>query len=137
MARRIILAFLAGFLATLVFHQIALAILHAAHFTDRAPWPMKAVPPFGVPQVISLAFWGGVWGIVMVLLLAKTRMFLLASTIFGAILPTLVAGLVIAPLRHQPIPHSGKMIALGLIVNAAWGLGTALLYRLMSGKKQF
>jgi len=136
MARRIILAFLAGFLATLIFHQIALAILHAVHFTDHAPWPMKPVPPFGIPQVISLAFWGGVWGIVMVLALAKTRAFLLASTLFGAILPTLVAGLVIAPLRHQPIPHSGKMLALGLIVNAAWGLGTAVLYRLMSGGRK-
>ena len=132
MARRVLLAFVAGFVATLVFHQIALAILHATHFTDRAPWPMKAVPPFGVPQVISLAFWGGVWGIVMVLALAKTRMFLLSSTIFGAVLPTLVAGLVIAPLRHQPLPHSGKMLALGLIVNAAWGFGTALLYRIMA-----
>lgn len=132
MLRRVLLSFLAGFLATLIFHQIALAILHAIHFTDRAPWPMKPVPPFGIPQVISLAFWGGVWGIVMVLALAKTRAFLLASTLFGAILPTLVAGLVIAPLRHQPIPHSGKMLALGLIVNAAWGLGTALLYRMMS-----
>ena len=135
MARRIVLAFVAGFIATLVFHQIALAILHAAHFTDRGAWAMKPVPPFGVPQVISLAFWGGVWGIVMVLMLAKTRMFLLASTLFGAILPTLVAGLVVAPLKHQPVPHSGKMIALGLIVNAAWGFGTALLYRLMARRR--
>lgn len=131
MLRRALLGFVAGFIATLVFHQIALWILHAAHFTDRAPWAMKPVPPFGVPQVISLAFWGGVWGAVMVLLLAKSRMFLLASTLFGAVLPTLVAGLVIAPLRHQPIPHTGKMLALGLIVNAAWGFGTALLYRIM------
>lgn len=129
MLRRTFIAFLAGFIATLVFHQIALWILHAAHYTDRAPWAMKAVPPFGVPQVISLAFWGGVWGIVMILLLRNARMFLLWCTIFGAVLPTLVAGLVIAPLRHQPIPHTPKMLVLGLIVNAAWGLGTGLLYR--------
>jgi len=97
---------------------------------------MKPVPPFGVPQVISLAFWGGVWGVVMIALLFRTKMFLLACTLFGAVLPTLVAALVIAPLRHQPLPHSGKMLALGLTVNAAWGLGTALLYRLMAGGRK-
>jgi hypothetical protein len=34
--RRILLAFVAGFLATLVFHQGGLALLHAAGLTDRA-----------------------------------------------------------------------------------------------------
>lgn len=135
MLRRAVFGFIGGFVATLVFHQIALAILHAVKFTDRAPWSMKPVPPWGVPAVISLAFWGGVWGVIMILALAKTRHLLVASTIFGAILPTLVAGLVVAPLKHQPIPHSPRMFALGLIVNAAWGFGTALIYRLLAGKR--
>jgi hypothetical protein len=136
MTRRLLLGFVAGFVATLVFHQIALAILHYFHWIDRAAWSMKPVPPFGVPAVISLAFWGGVWGAVMIAILAKSRNLLLASTIFGAVLPTLVAGLVVAPLKHQPLPHSGKMIAVGLIVNAAWGLGTALIYQLLSGRRR-
>jgi hypothetical protein len=135
MARRILFGFIGGFVATLVFHQIALWLLHAAHYVDRAPWSMKPVPPFGVPSVISLAFWGGVWGAVMIALLHKSRHLLLASTIFGAVLPTLVAGLVVAPLKHQPVPHSGKMIVVGLIVNAAWGFGTALIYKLLSGRR--
>jgi hypothetical protein len=129
MTRRLLLGFVAGFIATLVFHQIALWILAHFHWIDRAPWNMKPVPPFGVPSVISLAFWGGVWGAVMIALLAKSRYLLLASTIFGAVLPTLVAGLIIQPMiKHQPMPHSGKMVAVGLIVNGAWGLGTALIY---------
>src|ERR1051326_4561834 len=98
------LGFVAGFIATLVFHQIALWILAHFHWIDRAPWNMKPVPPFGVPSVISLAFWGGVWGAVMIALLAKSRYLLLASTIFGAVLPTLVAGLIIQPMiKHQPM----------------------------------
>ncbi len=135
MTRRLLLGFVAGFIATLVFHQIALAILHYFHWIDRAAWSMKPVPPFGVPAVISLAFWGGVWGAVMIAILAKSRNLLLASTIFGAILPTLVAAVVIAPLKHQPMPHSGKLLAVGLIVNGAWGLGTALIYRMLSGRR--
>ncbi|HET7434097.1 MAG TPA: hypothetical protein VFN10_05220 [Thermoanaerobaculia bacterium] len=137
--RRALLAFLAGFLATLIFHQPALWLLRAIHFTDRAPYAMKPVPPFGIPSVISLAFWGGVWGIVMIVVIAKARRnaYWLAATAFGAVLPTLVAGLVVMPLKGQPVgggAHAGSMLVLGLIVNAAWGLGTAILYRAFGGK---
>lgn len=136
MTRRLLLGFVAGFIATLVFHQIALAIFAHFHWIDRAPWNMKPVPPYGVPAVISLAFWGGVWGAVMIALLAKSRNLLLASTLFGAILPTLTAALVIQPLiKHQPLPHTWKMLVVGLAINGAWGLGTALIYRLMSGRR--
>ena len=136
MTRRLLLGFVAGFVATLVFHQIALAILHYVHWIDRAAWSMKPVPPWGVPAVISLAFWGGVWGAVMIAILAKSRNLLLASTLFGAVLPTLVAALIIQPLiKHQPLPHSWKLLVVGLIINGAWGLGTALIYRLLSGRR--
>jgi len=73
-----------------------------------------------VPAVISLAFWGGVWGIIMIPALARITndaMYYLAAIVFGAVLPTLVAGLVVAPLKHQPVPHSVSMLMLGLIVN--------------------
>jgi len=135
MTRRILLGFVAGFVATLIFHQVALWLLHYFHYIDRAPWSMKPVPPWGVPAVISLAFWGGVWGAIMIAILAKSRNLLLASTLFGAILPTLAAAFIVAPLKHQPVPHSGKLLVVGLIVNAAWGLGTALIYRMLSGRR--
>lgn len=138
--RRALLAFIAGFLATLIFHQIALAILHAAGMTPRAAWPMNGVPPFGVPAVISLAFWGGVWGAIMIPAIDRYRRgaYYLAAAIFGAILPTLVAIFVVAPLKHMTRPAGGalKAITLGLIVNAAWGLGTALFYNLLAGRKR-
>lgn len=136
--RRVFLAWLAGFLATLIFHQIALWCLHRAGMAPHAPYSMKPMPPFGIPSVISLAFWGGVWGIIMIPLIARIRndaLYYLVAIIFGAILPTLVAGLVVAPLKHQPVPHSPSMMVLGLIVNGAWGLGTALLFRLLARSK--
>ena len=131
-----LLAFLAGFVATLVFHQGALWLLHLAGVTPRTPFVMKPVPPFNVPSVISLAFWGGVWGIIMIAAIGKA--FYFVATVFGAVLPTLVAAFVIAPLRHMPLPagNPGKLLAMGLIVNGAWGLGTALLYRLFMGGRR-
>ncbi len=136
--RRILLAFIAGFLATIIFHQIALAALHAAGFTTHGAWSMRPVPPFGVPSVISLSFWGGVWGMIMIPVIDRFRgaPYWIWAIVFGAVLPTLVAIFVVAPLKHQPIPGGGKLSALviGLTINGVWGLGTAAFYRLFSRK---
>jgi hypothetical protein len=129
---RVLMEWFAGFVATIFFHQPALWLLHIAGMTPRTPYNMAPVPPLGIPSVISLAFWGGVWGIIMIPAIARIKndgAYWLASIVFGALLPTLAAAFVVAPLKHMPIPHSLSMLVLGLVVNGAWGLGTALLFR--------
>ena len=54
-------AFMAGFVATLVFHQGVFAAFHADGLIPRPAFDLTPVPLLGVPAVISLAFWGGVW----------------------------------------------------------------------------
>ena len=133
--RRVLLGFVAGFIATLVFHQGGLAVLNQLGLTDRAPFSMNPTEPFGVPQVFSLAFWGGVWGIVLVMFLGTRKtMWWLRAFIFGAVLPTIVALFVVAPLKGNPIAGGwDPMIILGaVILNGLWGLGTALFYRLLA-----
>ena|SRR5581483_6117235 len=132
--RRVLLGFVAGFLATIIFHQITLELLHLGGLTPRGAWSMQPVPPFGVPSVLSLSFWGGVWGIILVLIFARVRgaWYWIGAIVFGAIFPTLVAAFVVAPLKHQTMPHTAAMAILGLTVNGAWGLGTAVFYRLFS-----
>ena len=125
--------FIAGTLAVPLFHQVMLALLVAIGMTTYKPFQFMATKPFGVPQLISLSFWGGVWGLILGLVLLRVRSSLAywtIATIFGAIAPTLVAGLVVAPLKGMTTPRDPKMAVTGLLVNAAWGLGTALLYRL-------
>jgi hypothetical protein len=133
MAKRLIIAFAAGFVATLVFHQGVIALLHNFGYVPNAAWSMKPVPPFGIPAVISLSFWAGVWGMIMMPLIERRRgcAFWLAALLFGAIFPTLAAWFVIAPLKHMPIAAGWKPRAMmiGPIVNGVWGLGTALIYR--------
>ena len=126
--------FLAGALAVPLGHQIALWVLNAIQFIDRAPFAMDATKPFGVPSLISLSFWGGVWGILLGLILERTRgaRYWGLAIIIGAIAPTLVAGLVVAPLKGMQGGISTKLLATGLIVNAAWGLATAAFYRVMT-----
>ena len=128
--RWIIVGFISGFVAVLVFHQAALGILHELQMSPRGPYSFAATQPFGIPQIWSLAFWGGVWGIVLAAALARLdgARLIVAALVFGAIFPTLVAWFVVAPLKGQPVAAGGVAHAMliGPIVNAAWGLGTGI-----------
>lgn len=138
-ASRLALGFVAAFLATLTFHQIGLEILHLVGVTPATPWVTNPVPPFGIPQVISLAFWGGVWGIIFVLVepwLARSPGgYWIAAIVFGAIVPTLVAWFVVTPVKGGAIApiFSFPRIIIGPIVNGLWGLGTALFLGVLTG----
>jgi len=128
LGRWLVVGFLSGAVSVLLFHQVIAALLHAIGITPRVPYSMQPTHPLGVGQLWSLAFWGGVWG---VLLAAALRRYVdgalvIAATIFGAILPSLVAWTVVASLKGQPLFAGGvpKALAVGLLVNAAWGLGT-------------
>jgi hypothetical protein len=138
MKTRVLLGFVAGFAATIFYHQAVVWIFHAMGISPRAPFDMHPVPPFGIPAVISLAFWGGVWGIIMMFAISRIRneaMWWIAAIVFGAIFPTLVGGMIIAPLRHMSFPHTTAMAAFGLTVNGAWGLGTAIIFRVTARQK--
>jgi hypothetical protein len=128
--RWLIIGFISGAVSVLLFHQGAAALLHALALTPNAPYSAEPTAPFGIPQVWSLAFWGGVWGVLLAATLARLRgsAFIVGAALFGALLPTLVAWFVVAPLKGQPIAAGFAPMAMliGPIVNAAWGLGTGL-----------
>ena len=128
--RWLFLGFICGAVAVLVFHQGAWALLHALGIMPRPAYPMAPTAPLGIPQLWSLAFWGGVWGVLLAAALRRLRgaKLIVAATIFGAILPTLVAWFVVAPLKGQPVAAGFAPMAMmiGPIVNAAWGLGTGI-----------
>lgn len=131
---RFIFAFVAGFCSVLIFHQGMLSILHAAGVTPATPFPYAPTKPFGIPQIWSLAFWGGVWGLVFLLVsrgFPGGAGYWLLTVIFGALGPTLVAWLVVFPLKGLPMGGGWKAsgMATGFMVNAAWGVGTALILR--------
>ena len=130
---RVAKSFLAGFLSTLVFHQGLLALLHGAGMTTRKPWVVTPTPPFGVPAVLSLAFFGGLWGILLWEILRKKRagaQWALAL-VLGALLPTLVAFFVVFPLKGLPVGGGWKpdIVVGALLLNGAWGLGVVALMR--------
>jgi hypothetical protein len=129
-SRWLLMGFVAGALAVLLFHQGAVALLYAMGITPRPPYGLQPTQPFGVPQIWSITFWGGVWGAVFAALLARLSgaRLVAAATLLGVVLPTLVAWFVVAPLKGQPIAAGFAPMAMliGPIVNGAWGLGTGI-----------
>ncbi len=127
-------AFLAGFLSTMVFHQGLLEIFYLTHRVANPAWNLRAVPPLGVPSVVSLAFWGGVWGIALWWMLGRTRgasRWLLA-VMLGALLPSAVALLIVYPLKGMAFAGGWdpKIIIGALLLNGCWGLGVMVFMRI-------
>lgn len=128
---KLVIGFVAGFLAVLLFHQPVLALLTAVGMAKAGVYAMDPSVPFGVPRVFSLAFWGGVWGIVFVLVegrMPRGAKYWIYAFLFGALFPTLVAWFVVAPLKAQPAAggwQASRMLT-GFLINGAWGIGTAL-----------
>ncbi|AOY87658.1 hypothetical protein BKP64_05435 [Marinobacter salinus] len=127
-------ALIAGFLATLIFHQGLFMLFYLGGMVPVAPFNLTPVPPFGVPSVISLAFFGGLWGIVLWLILGRMAGvgFWLGHVLIGAIGPTAVAMLVVFPLKGLDV--SAQTWVGGLILNGFWGLGVAIFMRLMGAR---
>jgi hypothetical protein len=125
------LAFLAGFIAVLIFHQGAVSILHAL---GAAPAPFNFTPraPLGVPAVVSAAFWGGVWAIALAFFVRRLSglSYWLTALVFGALALTAVALFVVGPIKGQPPQLQLSHVMVGFAVNGAWGVGTAILFRL-------
>lgn len=132
MIRGLAHSFLAGFAATLIFHQGGLLILWALGVVPAFPWNLSPVPPLQVPSVLSLAFFGGLWGFPCYFIGAKLKEKRLAYwsslIIFGSVFPTAVAMLVVFPLKN--IEVNPKMVIGGLLLNGLWGLGVALSLKL-------
>ena len=130
-----ILGFIAGFIAVLIFHQGLWYLFEVAGFTPftRPAWALDPIPPFGVPSVISKAFWGGVWAAALAPLFSNLRgpAYWASWIIVASLAPTLVAFFVVPPLKGAALPLLWPGLPAGLAINAFWGFGTALLLRLM------
>ncbi|MBS8239117.1 hypothetical protein DYI22_01195 [Marinobacter lipolyticus] len=128
-------AFVSGFLATLVFHQGLFALFYVAGMVPAAPFNMAPVPPLGVPAVASLAFFGGLWGILLWAILGRLSgvKYWLGHVLVGAVGPTAVAMLVVFPAKDLAV--SAQTWVGGLILNGFWGFGVALFMYFLHRKK--
>jgi len=112
--RRLLTGFIAGALSVLIFHQGAIAAMNVLDFTHRPLYSTTATAPWGVPAIWSLAFWGGLWGLVFAAFFMPLwgGALVLAGMAFGAFVLSIVAWFVVAPIKGQPIAAGGVPMAM-------------------------
>ena len=126
-------AFIAAFLATLIFHQGLFGLFYLVDILPKAPYNMTPTGPLGVPSVLSLAFWGGLWGLALVWVLARwgNSLVWLKAALFGGVALTLVALIVVFPFKGYgfDVAQLPARFVIGFILNAFWGVGTLVFLR--------
>jgi hypothetical protein len=130
--------FLAGFFGTLIFHQLTLALLRGVGLAPFGPFSMTATQPFGVPAVFSLSFWGGIWGSLFALVdgnFPQRGGYWVTAFLLGAIFPSLVALMVVLPLKGRPMGGGWHLplLVTAFLVNGAWGIGTGIFLKVLRG----
>jgi|BEDMetMinimDraft_2_1075160.scaffolds.fasta_scaffold06342_3 VIT1/CCC1 family predicted Fe2+/Mn2+ transporter len=129
LARQAGLGFLAAALSVLTFHQAMWAVFYAAGAMPLAPYPMLPTQPFGVPLILSLCFWGGLYGAVFGLLLPRLRPPYWVRGLVLGLIAALVGMFVVAPLKGQPFAAGWAVLPWirSLLINGCWGVGVGLI----------
>lgn len=129
----IFIGFIAGFISTIVFHQGILEILFQFGIIPKAPYSMTPTKPFAIPAFISLAFWGGIWGIIPAVIFKHNSVkfaYWLKLFIFGGVFPPLYAALIVFPLKGIAMNYTPPTIFLMFMINAIWGVGTGVVIQI-------
>lgn len=132
MIRLVLIGFLAGVLAVLTFHQGTIGVMNAMGLLPNGPFRTNAVGPLGVPAFVNAAFWGGIWGVAIVLAISRIyehRMRVVAAMLIGAVGATAVGWFVVAPIKGLPVAQGWNPSAMwrGPVINGMFGLGVGIL----------
>ncbi|MFO1158182.1 MAG: hypothetical protein U1E60_05050 [Reyranellaceae bacterium] len=134
--RTVVIGFLAGALSVLTFHQLGFWSASKLLNTSFVLYNMRPVPPWGVPTIVSLAFWGGLWGIAAAFLVPRLPGALggaLGWILFAVIIVTLVNWFVVLPIKGAPMGNGFRPpgVAVVPVVYGFWGFGMWLIARLL------
>jgi small-conductance mechanosensitive channel len=130
---RAFLGFIAASISVLTFHQGMVAALHVFGLTQSAAYRTTPVPPFGVPLIVDLCFWAGLYGLVFGLLMPRFTWPLWLCGLILGVIAALVAMFVVAPLKGNAIANGWQAwpIARSLLINGVWGIGVGLILPLL------
>ncbi|UYN97536.1 MAG: hypothetical protein KIT25_11605 [Enhydrobacter sp.] len=126
--RTAVIGFIAGFVGVLVFHQFGFYVSNELGLTRANLYNLRPVPPFGVPTILSAAFWGGLWGIAAAFVVERLAPPLngpLGWILFAGVVVTLVNWFVVLPIKGVPVGGGFRMpgVVAVPVVYAFWGFG--------------
>lgn len=125
---RMALGFLAAVLAVLTFHQITVWVLGVLGLIQASPYSWAPVPPWGVPRIVNLCFWGGLYGAVFGLLWPTFAKPAWLSGLVMGIIAALMGMFVVSAIKGLPAAFGwsiGSMLR-SFVINGMWGVGLGL-----------
>jgi hypothetical protein len=130
---RAFLGFVAGALAVLTFHQGLVELLHILGLAPQAAFRVTPVLPFNVPTIVSLSFWGGVYGAVFGVLKSRFRSPSWQGGLCLGLLAAIIGMVIVSPIKGNPIAYGWYAwpIARSFLVNGFWGVGVGLIIPLL------
>jgi hypothetical protein len=131
-AASLALGFVAGIISVLVFHQGLVWLLYMAGQLPAGPYGVRPIPPFGVPQIVNQCFWGGLWGMVIAILVRRLRVpDLLFGFAFGAVALSLTNWVVLPAIKGGAYFAGGdpRRMAITVAITGTFGWGVALILR--------
>lgn len=137
----IVRGFIAGALAVALFHQGAYWVMKTGGMPlGGTAWNLSPAPQaFGMPSLMNLMFWGGLWGVVFALIhpAMPGGTPWLKGLLFGMVFPMLLGSwLIFAMIKGQPVLAGGDRtrLLIGFLLNGvAFGIGLGLIYTWIGG----
>jgi hypothetical protein len=131
-AKRALFGFIAAAISVLVFHQAMWEALHLLALPGLGmplPYPTDPIPPFGVPRILDLCFWGGLYGIVFGLVMPRLKAPLWLCGLGLGIIAALVGLLLVPAIKGLPIGAGWVLLSWvrSFLINGFWGVGVGLI----------
>jgi hypothetical protein len=130
---RIFLGCIAGAIAVLVFHQTTLQLLFWCGLAPQAAFRVAVVQPFNAPMVVSITFWGAVYGGLFAWLTARFPRSVPVKAILAGLFAMLMSWFVVRPLAGHPVAFGWEIVPMLRSAAACfmWGLGVTLILPLL------
>jgi hypothetical protein len=126
---RVFLGCVAGAIAALVFHQTTLQVFYWLGLAPQAAFRIAHVPPFNAPMVVSVTFWGALYGGLFGWVTCRLKGPLWLYGLAAGLCTLLLSWFVVRPLVGEPFAmgwHTPAMLR-SLVAHEMWGLGISLI----------
>jgi len=132
-SKSVFLGCIAGAISVLVFHQTTLQLFFWLGLAPQAAFRVAVVPPFNAPMVVSITFWGAVYGGIFGLLTPRLPAPALVKALLVGLFAMLMGWFVVRPLAGHPVAFNWQ--AGPMLRSAAacfmWGIGVTLILPLL------
>lgn len=129
--------FIAAGIAVLIVHEpIVLALKYGGFLPEAAPWSMKPKGFLRIPTIVNSVFWGGLWGMVYVLVkdFLPFQMDWENGWFFGLLIAVISNFIFLPLIKRKPLFMDSdlKMIGAVLLILSGFGIATAVFYALIN-----